>query len=68
LGGKSFFVSVQLECPKTEHLVIPKVLSFDVRFQGYNNVHLDFPVFFRPQLRWHVQKVSNHIEGADRVQ
>jgi len=67
LGGKSFFVSVHLECPKTEHLVIPKILAFEVRFQGYNNVHLDYPVFFRPQLRWQMQKLSNHIEGADRV-
>ncbi len=67
LGGKTFFVSVHLECPKTEHLVIPKILTFEVRFQGYNNVHLDYPVFFRPQLKWHMQKLNN-IGEVDRVQ
>ena len=60
LGGKTFFLSVQLECPKTEHLVISKVLTFEVRFQGYNNVHLDYPVFFRPQLKWQTQKLRTY--------
>ncbi len=56
LGGKTFFVSIHLECPKTEHLVVPKILWFEVKFQGYNNVHIDYPVFFRPQLKWQMQK------------
>jgi lipopolysaccharide transport system ATP-binding protein len=67
LGGKTFFVSVHLECPKTEHLVIPKVLTFEVTSQGYNNVYLDYSCFFRPQLRWQAQKLNN-IEDLDRVQ
>jgi lipopolysaccharide transport system ATP-binding protein len=58
LGGRTFFVSVQLECIKTEHLVVPKILKFDNKFQGYNNVHTDYPVFFRPQLEWYMRKVN----------
>jgi lipopolysaccharide transport system ATP-binding protein len=57
LGEKTFFISVHLEYPKTEHLVVPKILRFDVKFEGYNNIHLNYPVFFHPQLRWQAQKV-----------
>jgi lipopolysaccharide transport system ATP-binding protein len=54
-GSKTFFVSAHLECPKIEHLVIQKVLSFEVKFQGYNNIHIDYPYFFRPQFKWRLQ-------------
>jgi lipopolysaccharide transport system ATP-binding protein len=58
LGGRTFFISIQLECTKTEHLVAPKILKFENKFQGYNNVHLDYPVFFRPQFKWELQKIN----------
>jgi lipopolysaccharide transport system ATP-binding protein len=58
LGGKTFFVSTHLECPKTEHLVAPKILWFEVKFQGYNNVHINYPYFFRPQFKWQMQKLN----------
>jgi lipopolysaccharide transport system ATP-binding protein len=58
LGGKTFFISTQLECPKIEHLVVPKILRFEVKCQGYNNVHIDYPYFFRPQLKWQTRKFN----------
>jgi lipopolysaccharide transport system ATP-binding protein len=62
LGEQTFFVSVHLEYPKTEHLVVPKILRFDVRFQGYNGIHINYPAFFHPQLRWQAQKVNPNSE------
>jgi lipopolysaccharide transport system ATP-binding protein len=56
LGGKTFYITTELECPKTEHLVVPKILCFEVKCQGYNNVHLDYPYFFRPQFKWQMHK------------
>jgi hypothetical protein len=58
LGSKTFFISVQLECPKVEHLIISKILGFDVVFAGFNNNHLDAAVFFRPQLKWNMQRIN----------
>ena len=57
-GGKTFYVSIHLEYPKTEHLVLQKILSFDVKFQGYNNIHLEYSVVLRPQLEWQMQKIN----------
>ncbi|NPU86148.1 MAG: ABC transporter ATP-binding protein [Syntrophaceae bacterium] len=56
-GGKTFFVSVHLELPKTEHLIAPKILGIEVTFKGYNNIHDNHPFFFRPQLRWRMNRV-----------
>jgi lipopolysaccharide transport system ATP-binding protein len=58
LGSKTFFLSVHLECPKVEHLIISKILGFDVKFAGFNNTHLDAAVFFRPQLKWNMQRIN----------
>ena len=57
-GSKAFFLSVQLECPQVEHLVISKILEFDVVFAGFNNNHSDAAVFFRPQLKWNMQRIN----------
>ena len=52
-GGRSFFLTVHLIYPKTEHLVANKILEFEVRFQGYNSAYNSAGnVFIRPQLKW----------------
>jgi lipopolysaccharide transport system ATP-binding protein len=58
-GGRSFFLSVHLVCPKTEHVFIDKILEFNVVFKGYNNVYeKTYDVFIRPQLKWMMRPVS----------
>lgn len=53
LGEKRFYVSIQLINPKVEHLILNKILLFDVSFQGYNLQHAGFKdAFLRPQLSW----------------
>ena len=55
-GGRSFFLSVHLVCPKTEHVFIEKILEFKVAFKGYNNNYENtYDVFIRPQLNWTMQ-------------
>jgi lipopolysaccharide transport system ATP-binding protein len=63
-GSRSFFITVHLECPKTEHLMAPKILGFDVKFQGYNGSHNLNPYYFRPQLAWQLRNLSDK-GGAD---
>jgi lipopolysaccharide transport system ATP-binding protein len=58
-GGRSFFISIHLICPKTEHLIVTKILEFEVRFKGYNNMYLSGrDVFIRPQLKWMIRPVD----------
>jgi len=66
-GSKSFFITVHLECPKTEHLTAPKILGFDVKFQGYNGSHSINPYYFRPQLAWKFHNLSGK-GGADHAE
>jgi lipopolysaccharide transport system ATP-binding protein len=56
-GSKKFYLSVNLEFPKKEHLVIPRIIGFEVKFNGYNGIHHDYPFFFRPQFKWQMQKL-----------
>ncbi|NLT23666.1 MAG: ABC transporter ATP-binding protein [Syntrophorhabdus sp.] len=57
-GGRTFYLSIHLEYPKTEHIVLQKILSFDVKFHGYNNVHIDYSVALRPQFEWQLQEIT----------
>lgn len=55
-GGRRFFLTAHLVNPKTEHIVVNKILEFEVIFKGYNNRYSGSePVFFRPQLSWTMQ-------------
>lgn len=56
-GSKKFYLTIHLEFPKREHLVIPRVISFEVKFNGYNGIHHNYPFFFRPQFKWQMQKI-----------
>jgi hypothetical protein len=55
-GGRTFYLTVHLVNPKTEHLFVDKILEFEVLFRGYNNVYApSYDVFIRPQLSWKMQ-------------
>lgn len=55
-GEKRFYVSAHLEYPKVEHLVLDRILGFDVVFQGYNSLSAIFKnSFIRPCLKWETQ-------------
>ena len=58
-GGRSFFISVHLVYPKTEHIFVNKILEFKVVFKGYNNAYGDtYDVFIRPQLNWMIRPMG----------
>lgn len=58
-GQKRFYISIHLINLNTEHLVLNKILMFDVVFQGYNMLHGEWrDAFLRPQLKWN----TNFIE------
>ena len=63
-GEKRFYVSVQLLRPKAEHLVLKKIMGFDVSFQGYSNVqYAPFEnSFVRPRLIWETRLLSEYRE------
>ena len=58
-GQRRFYLTVYLINIKTEHLVLNKILSFDVEFKGYNMQYDSFEgIFLRPLLRWQTQLLS----------
>ncbi|MFH1305540.1 MAG: ABC transporter ATP-binding protein [Candidatus Omnitrophota bacterium] len=62
-GEKSFYISVLLVYPGTEHLAFNKILKFDVDFQGYSSVQ-DGKIsksFIRPRLAWQTQAISENM-------
>lgn len=64
-GEKRFFISIGLEYPKVEHLVLDGILGFDVVFQGYNSVSAEFKnSFLRPQLKWGTEQIGVSIKGG----
>jgi lipopolysaccharide transport system ATP-binding protein len=66
-GSKTFYISVHLQCPKTEHLVVPNILGFDVQFQGYNGSFNPARSNLRPQFVWQLQNLSEK-GGADHAE
>ena len=52
-GEKRLFLSLHLQNPKIEHLILDRVLGFNVTFQGFNTVSADLKdAFLRPDLKW----------------
>ncbi len=53
-GEAPLFLSVHVVYPKTEHIFVNKILEFNVRFGGYNDVSYGcYPnTFIRPKLKW----------------
>ncbi|MCX5815833.1 MAG: ABC transporter ATP-binding protein [Proteobacteria bacterium] len=64
-GEKRFFLDVHLQYIKTEHLIFQKILGFDVKFKGYNNITdgCDPYVHFRPRLKWDISPLNNEWES-----
>lgn len=55
-GGRTLYLSVHLICPQTEHLIVDKILEFEVEFKGYNLQYGNRSrVFIRPQLGWKLE-------------
>ncbi len=61
-GEKRFLVSLHLINLKIEHLVLDRILGFDVIFQGYNNLVVLKSAFIRPRLKWHTEFISDKIK------
>ena len=57
-GSKKFYLTIHLEYPKKEHLIVPRIIGFEIKFNGYNGIHHDYPFFFRPQFKWRMQKLN----------
>lgn len=68
-GQKHFYVSAWLEYPKVEHLILNKILGFDVIFSGYNKVLYGMlkDSFIRPKLTWHTKRVFEEELKKDSV-
>jgi hypothetical protein len=68
LGERRFLLSVGVLYPKIEHIYVQKILSFEVKFKGYNNVQFanSGTAFLRPQLPWRLQAV-NEESSKNRV-
>ena len=67
LAGRTFFLSADLECVKSEHIVLDRILEFDVTFEGYNGVFSDSgATFVRMQFPWTLSRVTDSPrEGSD---
>ncbi len=59
LGEKRFYLTVQLEQPKIEHLILNKILSFDVSFVGFHNNQYRKDVWIRPMLSWSTKSLAS---------
>lgn len=58
-GEKRLYVSAQLEYPKVEHLVVDRILGFDVIFKGYNSLSASFKYsYIRPFFKWETQPLN----------
>lgn len=59
-GEKRLYISLSLTLPHIDHLAFEKILAFDVKFAGYNNIQYmnHKEVFIRPRLRWETECVS----------
>jgi lipopolysaccharide transport system ATP-binding protein len=57
-GEKRFYVSVHLLYPKVEHLVLDRVLGFDVVFLGYGTPGNLKDSFIRPRFNWDTQLIG----------
>jgi lipopolysaccharide transport system ATP-binding protein len=55
-GERHFYLTVHLVHLRTEHLLVNKILEFEVMFKGYNSGYsFCGEGFFRPQLNWTMQ-------------
>jgi len=62
-GEKHLFLSVHLELPKVEHLVLDRAIGFNINFVGYSNIMDNLKgAFIRPKLKWETHLVQERIK------
>jgi len=60
-NDRSYYLTIHLIYPKTEHLVLEKILEFNVKFSGYNNIYsTDRSTYFRPKINWEMTLLDNN--------
>ena len=64
-GGKRLYLTIQLLYPRGEHIVLNRILEFEVRFKGYNrNIQYsgnDWDIYVWPKLNWQLESVHDSI-------
>ncbi|MBL8022483.1 MAG: ABC transporter ATP-binding protein [Leptospirales bacterium] len=56
LAARTFFLSFDLLCIKTEHIVLDRILEFEVVSEGHNGIFLETgAAFVRPSFSWSVE-------------
>lgn len=67
-GQKRFYATIHLRHAAIEHLILERILFFDVTFSGYNDVvspHRTMAdTYIRPQLKWETEKVTDFCSLA----
>jgi len=58
-GEKPLFVTIHMVVPKTEHLVLNKILELGIKFSGYNGVYAGGGVYIRPKLAWSLEQMPH---------
>ncbi len=64
-GDNHLYLSLHFEHPTVSHVIVNKILGFEVEFEGYNNVQFGKfgKSFLRPCLKWNTQFVSGKMEN-----
>lgn len=69
-GARRFFLDVHLQYPKREHLVVEKIVGFEVQAKMRTTLVYGNPmnVYFRPLLNWRIERLDDKaVENyADR--
>ena len=64
-GGKRLYLTIQLLYPRGEHIVLNRILEFEVRFGGYNrDIQYggnDWDIYVWPKLNWQLETVHDSI-------
>lgn len=58
-GEKPSFLTLHMVVPKTEHLVLNKILELGIKFSGYNGVYTGGKVYIRPKLAWSLEQMPH---------
>jgi len=60
------FVSVYLEYPKVEHLILDRILGFNIIFQGQNEISVGLKdSSTRPSIKWDTEFIGTKKQGED---
>lgn len=65
-GDNRLYISVHMEHPAVDYLIVNKIMGFDVEFQGYNNMHYAKfgKTFLRPRLPWRTEFLKERQEDV----